>query len=269
MNTKKFFFIFFHKLGLPFVGLSLWISLSSAKRKYKNMVDDPESFMLSERYQYLYRMVNKAIFCANTKVKVKGIKNVPKKPALFVVNHKSNFDVLVYLKAFSKFQEERGVLPTTFVSKKEMEQTKKISCVAKMINTIFLDRANLRDALRVINEEKKILSDGQQSMTVFIEGTRIKEDKFGEFKAAALEPAYATFCPIVPVVIYGTLGVEKDQKKNIFKYKEITVEFLEPMKYKTFINLNKETVANKLKESMEKRYMEIKENPYWKENDEE
>lgn len=268
MKLKKFFFILFHKLGFPFVLFALWLGLTSSKRKYMSFIDDNENFPLSERYNYLYKMVNKAVFCANTKVKVRGIKNIPKKPVLFVANHKSNFDVLVYLKAFSLFQEENGILPTTFVSKKELENTKKVSYVAKLINTIFLDRKNLRDTLRVINEEKEIINKAEQSMTIFIEGTRIKEDKFGEFKSAALEPAYATYCPIVPVVIYGTLGVEKENKKNIFKYKEITVEFLEPIKYKNFINQNKETTANKLKEVMEKKYFEIQKNPYWSEDEE-
>lgn len=268
MNIKKFFFIFFHKLGFVFVIFFLWLSIKGFKRKYINFESDSETMSLEERYESIYKAASKAVFCANAKVKVKGFKNIPKKAALFVCNHKSNFDVLVFLKAFWKNSKDFSVLPPAFVAKKELENDKNVYYAAKLINTVFIDRNNIRDIPKVIQKEKEIIESNKQSMTVFIEGTRIKEDKFGEFKATALEPAYKTYCPIVPVVIYGTIGVEKENRKQMMKYKEITVEFLEPIKYKDFIHLNKEIVAQKLKESMEKKYFELKQNPYWKEEQE-
>lgn len=270
MKAKKFFFQLGHYLSLPFVLFILWVSLRSSKKKYNNFQEEPEYFTLSERYQYIYKLASKAVFCAFTKVKVKGIKNIPaNKPVMFIPNHKSNFDVLVYLKAFKILKETRPeVLDSTFVSKIEISKTKRVSYAAKLINTIFIDRKNIRDIVRVQQEEKELLQKGEQSLTVFIEGTRIQKEEFGEFKSAVLTPAYLTFCQIVPVVIYGTLGVEKEKKGNIFKYKEVTVEFLEPIKYKDYIDLSKELVCEKMKSKMESAYLKLKENPYWIEKEE-
>lgn len=271
MKLKKFFFMLWHWICLPFVLIALSLSLSSSKGKYNNLIEDEDNAMtLSERHEYVYKLASRAVFCSFAKVKVKGEKNIPaNKPVLFVPNHKSNFDVLVFLKALKKIKEDKsGILDTTFVSKIEISKTKKISYVAKLINTIFLDRNNLRDIVRVNKEEKELLQKGEQSLTIFIEGTRIKNHEFGEFKSAALTPAYSTFCQIVPVVIYGTLGVEKESKKNIFKYKEVTVEFLESIKYKDYIQVSKDLVCEKMKSKMEKAYLKLKEDPYWKEGDE-
>lgn len=262
---KKFLFTLWHRIGLPFSFVVLYFQAKKTKKKFESYQEDNESFSLSDRYDYVYSMISKAFFCANIKLKIKGAENVPNKACLFVGNHKSNYDVLIILKTFSKLIKDMNVLNTTFVSKKELEKNQKIFYGAKLINAIFLDRQNLRDAIRVINEEKEILLKGEQSITVFIEGTRIDGHEFGEFKSAVLEPAYQTFCPIVPFVIYGTNNLDKEKRKSFFKYKEITIEFLKPIKYKNYIDVNKSTVAEKMKEQMLTVYNNIKENPFWKE----
>ncbi|MDE6429433.1 MAG: 1-acyl-sn-glycerol-3-phosphate acyltransferase [Malacoplasma sp.] len=267
---KKFFFKLGHSLGFVFVLLFLFFSLMKSKKKYEEWEDENEVMSLDDRYDYVYGMVKKAVFCTFTKIKIKGKENIPtNKPVMFVPNHKSNFDVLVLLKTFSMLRKNNsGILNPTFLSKIEISKTKKISYAAKLINTIFIDRGNLRDLVRVIKEEKELLQKGEQSLIMFIEGTRIKSHELGEFKAAALTPAYSTFCQIVPVVIYGTLGVEKEHKKNILKYKEVTVQFLNPIKYKDYIQLSKDLIADKMKAKMQEAYNEIKENPNWKEEKE-
>ncbi|MCF0217451.1 MAG: 1-acyl-sn-glycerol-3-phosphate acyltransferase [Malacoplasma sp.] len=268
MRFKKYLFCLGHWLVLPFVAFLLWLGLKKSKREYFSFEKDPETASIQTRYTYIYGLVTKAVFCALTKVKIKGIKNLPNnKPALFIPNHKSNFDVLVLLKAFKKIRSDNNlILNPTFLAKKEILDSKKTKYVSQLINCVFLDRENLRDAIRASEEQKNLLQKNEQSLVVFIEGTRIKKDEFGEFKPAALSPAYSTFCPIIPVVIYGTLGVEKEHKKNIFKYKEVTVEFLEPFKYKDFVHLSKDVVASKIKNKMELAYSEIAKNPFWKES---
>ncbi len=267
---KKFFFKLGHCFGFIFALIFLVISLMKSKKKYLAWEEENEIMNLDDRYEYVYGMVKKAVFCTFTKIKIKGEENIPlNKPVMFIPNHKSNFDVLVLLKTFSMLKKNNpGILNPTFLSKIEISKTKKVSYAARLINTIFIDRNNLRDLIRVIKEEKELLQTGEQSLVVFIEGTRIKSDEFGDFKAAALTPAYSTFCQIVPVVIYGTLGVEKENKKNIFKYKEITVEFLNSIKYKDYIHLSKDLVAEKMKVKMQEVYAKIKENPNWKEEKE-
>lgn len=255
---KKFLFSLYHYLLFPFCLIFLLVGLVSSRKKLKNFEFDNESLDLNERYDYVYKLTSLAVFCANTKIIIKGSDNLPKKTSLFVCNHKSNFDPVVFLNALKKISSKKEIKPVTFVAKKELSEQKFIGPIIKLINGIFLDRKNLRDGLKVINLEKEIISNGEQSVLVFIEGTRIKKDEFGDFRSAALEPAYLTYCPIVPTVIYGTLGVEKKNKMKIFKYKEITVEFLKPIKYKNYIHLSKMVVCDRIKLEMEKKYNELK-----------
>ena len=252
MNTKVFFTTLWNKIAFPFAALSLLIGLSRSKKKYLTYESEPEDLPEGERYTHVYKLSRRACFVTNTKINFEGLDKLPNVPVMFVCNHKSSFDPVVLLKIFS----EKQIRPV-FVSKKEILENKKVGFAAKLINTIFLDRKNLRDAYRCIQEEKEVLKN--KSVVVFIEGTRVKQDYFGDFKGAALEPSYATMRSIVPVVIYGTKSMEQDNKKELFKYKEITVKFLEPIKYKDFIHVDKQVFANKVKDVMFNEYKKIAE----------
>lgn len=249
MSAKSFFTTFFHWLAFPFVAPSLAIKLSKAKGKANTYQHYPEDILEQERYDYVWKMINKLFFVSNKKIKVEGLEKVINKPCLFVCNHKSDFDPILMLKVFHDNKDKLPIKPV-FIAKKEIEEMKKIGSAAKLIDTIFLDRQNIREFVNVIEKEKEVLKT--KSVVVFIEGTRIEEHEFGEFKQAALDPAYSTMCPIVPVVIYGTLGLKKNGKD--FKYKELTVKFLEPIKYKNYLHFSKQNVSEKIKEAMQKEY---------------
>ncbi|WPL38465.1 lysophospholipid acyltransferase family protein [Malacoplasma iowae] len=252
MNAKVFFTTLWNKIAFPFSSLSLLIGLSRSKKKYLTYESEPEDLPESERYTHVFKLSRRACFVTNTKVKLEGLDKVPNVPVLFICNHKSSFDPVILLKIFS----EKQIKPV-FVSKKEVLDNKKVGFAARLINTIFMDRKNLRDVYRCIQEEKAVLKN--KSVVVFIEGTRIKSDNFGEFRGAALEPSYATMRSIVPVVIYGTKSMEESNKKQLLKYKEVTVKFLEPIKYKEFIHVDKQVFANKIKDLMFNEYRKIAE----------
>lgn len=252
MKTKVFFTTLWNKITFPFSSLSLLIGLSKTKKKYLDYEAEPDDFPESERYAYVFKLCRRACFVTNTKINFEGLDKIPNVPVLFICNHKSSFDPVVLLKIFS----EQQIRPI-FVSKKEVLENKKIGFAAKLINTIFIDRKNLRDMYRCIQEEKIVLKN--KSVVVFIEGTRVKEDYFGDFKGAALEPSYATMRSIVPVVIYGSKSIDEKNKRELFKYKEVTVKFLEPIKYKEFLHVDKQVFANKIKELMFNEYKKIAE----------
>lgn len=256
MKIKIFFISLLRILIFPFLLLLFWIQIASSKKKLNNQLDESLQLTLDERYEYIYKMTNKALHLNNITVVVKGAKNIPKQSCLYVLNHKSNYDVLVFFKAFIKSKKEYNFLPTSFVAKQELNQKPQIYAAAKLINTIFIDRKNLRDILRVIEEGKKLLHKKEQSLAIFLEGTRIKKHEFGPFKAPLLEIAHLTFCPIVPVVIYGSLPLNKH---NVLKHKKVIVNFLTPIKYNDYINYSKEVLANeKLKAKMEKQYLQLR-----------
>lgn len=252
MSAKSFFSVLGHWLVFPFMGSALAIRLSKAKGKANTYKHYPEDLLEEDRYTYVWKMVNNLFFINNKKIKVEGIDKIPGRPCLFICNHKSDIDPIIMLKIFNDYKDKLTVRPV-FVAKKEIESRKKVGSAAKLIDTIFLDRSNIREFVKVLDKEKEILA--KRSVVVFIEGTRIDHHEFGEFKQAALEPAYGTMCPIIPTVIYGTLGLKKNGKD--FKYKEFTVKFLDPIKYKDFIHFSKQNVSEKLKELMEKEYKSL------------
>lgn len=255
MKAKIFFRNLGHAIAFPFVAVSLLIGLSKSKGLYKKYYSDNELLTEEERYTYVYKQVSKATFIANCKINYEGLDKVPQVPVMYVCNHKAGFDPLLLLKIFSK--EEKTIRPV-FVSKIELLQSKNVGNAAKLIDTIFLDRKNIRSAYKCIEEEKKILS--KRSVVVFIEGTRVHTHEFGEFKSAALEPAFATMRPIIPVVIQGSIGVEQEDKKSFFKYKEINVRFLPQIKPIEFVHTNREGISQKLKKIMQEKYNELEQN---------
>lgn len=252
MNIKRFLKSIWYVIAFPFCFILLTLSLSMAKRKHRTYYSDPMDLPEGDRYRYVYKMCKKACFMTNMDIKEEGLSSVPKMPVLYVCNHKSSFDPIVLLKIFS---ENENIVKPVFVAKKEILDNIQIGNAGKLIDTIYMDRSNIRDVYRCIQEEKEVLKN--RSVVVFIEGTRINTEEFGEFKGAALEPVYATMRPIVPVVIKGTNGVEKENKKSLFKYKKINVKFMDSIKYKDFINIDKQNIANKLKDMMYKEYQKL------------
>lgn len=252
MKAKIFFRNLGHAISFPFVAISLLIGLSKSKNLYKKYYSDPDLLSEEERYSYVYKQTSKATFIANCKINYDGIEKIPQVPVMYVCNHKAGFDPLLLIKIFS---QEQKVIRPVFVSKIELLNNKNVGNAAKLIDTIFIDRKNLRSAFKCIEEEKKILA--KRSVVVFIEGTRILSHDFGEFKSAALEPAFATMRPIVPVVIQGSVGVEQEDKKSFFKYKEINVRFLPCIKPTEFIHTSREGLSVKLRKIMLEKYNEL------------
>lgn len=252
MSIKVFFRNIGHIISFPFVALSLTIGLLKSKKIFKHYERDPESYLENERYEHVYKQTKKAIFIANCKINFEGLDKIPQTPVMYVCNHKSSFDPLILLKIFS--EDERIVRPV-FVSKIELLENQKIGDSAKLIDTIFLDRNNIRSAMKALEKERETLI--KKSVVVFIEGTRIKTEEFGEFKSAALEPAYSKMRTIIPVVIHGSKGVEKENIKGFFKYKEINVKFLEPLKYKDFFDKSRDSIAETLKQKMYNQYLKF------------
>jgi len=157
---------------------------------------------------------------AGAKVKVIGAENVPLNDAvLFVSNHQGNFDIPILLGFINK--------PKAFIAKIEMLKMPIIRTWMKQMNCVFLDRHNLRQSLRVMNEAAENLKKGY-SMVIFPEGTRSKGKQMGEFKAGSLKIAAKANVPIVPVAIKGSFKL-MEQNGFIIKPAEVEVIISEPI----------------------------------------
>ncbi len=242
-----------HFLGFPFAYMHNSIGLSRINRKAERYINNPEDFEKVRRYDDSYKLAKGLLYLLNVDVQVRGVEHLLKKPMFIVPNHKSNLDpivmgvILYELKGFPYFN---------FVAKKELLEDKYSKGILKMLDSILIDRDNLRDVVKVINTEIERLKEN--TVVCFLEGTRVHGDQIGEIKAAGLEPAYKSLAPIIPTVIYGTDGALDENDKHKTKYKRVIVEFLEPVKHTSYGKESKEYFSEKLHKRLQDGYDKIK-----------
>ena len=87
-----------------------------------------------------------------------------------------------------------------------------------IIDVIFIDRENIRDAVKMVRACKEYLNNGI-NVAIYPEGTRAKDENYtiSEYKPGALKPAYETKKSVVCVAIDGSYKVfSKKYKKSFF-----------------------------------------------------
>lgn len=157
---------------------------------------------------------------AGCKIITKGLENIPKdEPVLFVGNHRSYFDILVYHESIGK--------PLGYIAKVEIKKVPLLPLYMDDIGCLFLDRNDIKQGLETINKGAEYLKMGH-SLVLFPEGTRNQKDELLPFKEGGFKMAEKSKCAIVPVAISGSdLLLESAPKKHIRGHK-VVIEFAEP-----------------------------------------
>lgn len=181
---------------------------------------DPKA-ALQMRSAYVRAGFTAVRFVAVGKTQVIGLENIPTdRPVLFIGNHRSMLDVVVCGSVIP--------VPVGFISKIELEKIPLLHMQMKDINCLFLDRSDDRKALKTILKAIELVKGGQ-SMFIFPEGTRSKEEgKFLPFHAGSFKIATKAKAPIVPVTIVGTGDILEDHFPRI-KAAPVVVEFGKPI----------------------------------------
>lgn len=181
---------------------------------------DPKA-ALQMRSAYVRAGFKAVRFVAVGKTQVIGLENIPTdRPVLFIGNHRSMLDVVVCGSVIP--------VPVGFISKIELEKIPLLHMQMKDINCLFLDRSDDRKALKTILKAIELVKGGQ-SMFIFPEGTRSKEEgKFLPFHAGSFKIATKAKAPIVPVTIVGTGDILEDHFPRI-KAAPVVVEFGKPI----------------------------------------
>jgi 1-acyl-sn-glycerol-3-phosphate acyltransferase len=125
----------------------------------------------------------------NVTVRIQG-QPVQKGPMLVVINHVSWLDILVMLAA----------QPVSFVSKSEVKRWPIIGWLATNVGTLYIERTNRRDALRVVHQIAQALQAGQL-IAVFPEGTTSDGKQLLPFHANLLQAAVSAESPVQPVAL--------------------------------------------------------------------
>lgn len=165
------------------------------------------------------------------KVNVIGEENIPQDgPVLFVGNHRSYFDILIYHEAIGK--------PLGFLAKKEMEKIPLLSTWMKNLYCLFLDRDNMREGLKTILQAIDYVKNGI-SICIFPEGTRNNGEELSmlPFRDGALKIAEKTGCAIIPISMNNTADIFEAHFPRVKKV-HVVIEYGKPIYPK---ELDKET----------------------------
>lgn len=136
---------------------------------------------------------------SGAELNIKGLKNIPNEGAvLFVGNHKSYIDIPLMIKYVDS--------PLAFIAKANLKKVPILNLIMMVLGCLFLDRDNVRQALVVIKAGIKKLEHGE-SLLIFPEGTRSKNDDLLPFKQGSLKLAEKSHVPIIPFALKGTEDV--------------------------------------------------------------
>lgn len=220
-----------------------WWRINAFARKYRK---DPTFYHPQQRNDWLLRKARFFLWLFGVKVIIEGYDNIPKGAVIIAPNHKSNVDPVLVLYALKKQTKEENIrnrIPT-FLAKIELSKKRTMRNLLSLIDTIYVDRENPRDAIKKLNEFSSFVKKNSTCGVIFPEGTRIKEAELGEFKAGAFKVAVSNYLPIVPVAISDSRDA---LNKKRMKLLHIKVTFLPALKPATFITMEPMVIAEKVK----------------------
>lgn len=185
-----------------------------------------------EKIQFVDKMLvpvlEQVIKITGADVTVTGAENVPVNEAvLYVGNHQGNMDIpLLYLTAPQKM---------SFVAKKEMVKLPIFGFLMKQRQCVFMDRENVRESIKSINEAIDNLKQGF-SIAIFPEGTRSKGSEMGEFKVGSLRIALKAGVKVIPVSLSGSYKLMEETGK--ITPAKVSIHYGKPIDSKDFKDTN-------------------------------
>lgn len=182
-------------------------------------------------FKMMQQLSNNLLRSTGMNLEVLGKENLPKEgPVLYVATHKSVFDTVILMTILEE--------PAIFIGKKEVASMPFVNKWFDALGCIYVDREDMRQALKSIMEGIKEIKGGQ-SIVLFPEGTRNMGNEMKPFKEGGFRLATKTKVPVIPIALSNTYKVF-EEKKRIQKTK-VTVNIGEPI---LTSDLSKEELAN-------------------------
>lgn len=200
----------------PFTTIPKFLSGYRAAKKYTGMAPEFEKLRKEGRYEDERELIRKGqkefsetiSDKLKLKIEVTGEENIPDVPFMLYSNHQSFADIPAICYAL------RNHCQIGFVSKAEWKKYKILRDAINYTRSVFLDRGNPREAVKVIAETKDLLDKGF-NMAIFPEGTRSKGHEMGEFKHGAFKFAEKAKVPVLPVTLDG--GYKLFEEKGTYQ----------------------------------------------------
>ncbi len=123
--------------------------------------------------------------CVIIGLRLKTEGEIPKPPFILVTNHLSYVDIVVIM----------AVVPSIFVAKSEVARWPLLGLMARVGSTVFVNRANKKDLMRVNGVMPQVLARGE-GLCFFPEGTSSRGVDVMPFRSSLLEPAVTLAQPV-------------------------------------------------------------------------
>lgn len=176
----------------------------------------------SNNYKLLRRLICIALFISGVKININNIDEFDENNTYLIIsNHKSNLDPMLLVYLFKK--------PITFICKKELRSAPILGAWFEDVGCLFMDRENARQATKIISTGAKTLEEGK-SVLIFPEGTRVEEDKIGEFKSGSFKLAIKSNVDILPITIFNSNKILKRGNKLVKG--EVIITIGQPIQWK-------------------------------------
>ena len=191
----------------------------------------------------VHMWMSSLLWLAGTRVHVEGLQNIPKdRSVVFVCNHQGDFDVPVTMVNLGA--------PPAMVSKIEVNKVPLVRDWMYLLDCIFIDRKDPRQAISAMRGGKDILESGR-NIVVFPEGTRSKGDHMNEFKHGVFKIPCSAGAPIVPVIIDGTYKVF-EANHNLIVPAKVNLTVLPPIETKDMDRLTQKALPETVHDLMAK-----------------
>lgn len=150
---------------------------------------------------------------------VEGKDNIPDdENVLFVANHQGMFDFPAIITGLNQM--------CAFIVKKEAASYPVLNQCMSLMDCIYIDRDNAREALKSLDAAAELIKNGR-NVFIFPEGTRSKTGEIGEFKNGVYKIVEKARCKIVPILIDGT-RLALEETGNIMPA-DVTVKVFPPI----------------------------------------
>ncbi|MBO8161245.1 MAG: 1-acyl-sn-glycerol-3-phosphate acyltransferase [Thermosipho sp. (in: Bacteria)] len=144
---------------------------------------------------------------------------------MIVSNHQSALDIPLII---------GYVAPVAFIAKKELGKVPGINWYMKYLNSVLIERGNIRQTALALKEVVRKMKAGTHFI-IFPEGTRSVSGEVQAFKPRSLELAFKNKVKVLPVSLWG-LHIVLNKKVFLIKKHPVYLkihDFVDPKEFKS------------------------------------
>ncbi len=216
--------------------------------KMRHEADHPEKYSMEERYALCRHAIRLMKRTGGIHTKAYGTENLPAEGGYMMYpNHQGKYDALGIMDTHDR--------PCSLVMDKAKSNTILVKEFVDLVQGKRLDKKNVRQALSIINEVAKEVSNGARYI-LFPEGGYDFNNRNNvcNFKAGSFKIALKSKAPIVPVALIDSYRVF-----NSFWMGPVTtqVHYLKPIYFEEYGSLRTQEIANLVRNRIQEKIDEV------------